>query len=172
MLFDDAVLVGKVKKCSSSKGDVMIFFTDPIVKEGRSKFLILEINGLKTPFFIESCEAKGSDTLYVNFKEVLSENDSLQIIGANVYYPIECVADAENIESPSLNYFIGFKVYDKSEGFLGMVEGVDDSSINMLLYVKGEKEIIIPFCEDFLINFDPCKRMLRLNLPEGLTNIN
>ena len=172
MLFDNAVLVGKVKKCSSSKGDVSIVFTDPCVKEGKSKFLIIEVNGLKVPYFIESCETKGRDTLYVNFKEVLNENDTLQIIGANVYYPIECITDDENTEIPSLNYFIGFKVYDKNEGFLGTVEGVDDSSINMLLYVKKEKEIIIPFSEDFIVNFSPSKRTLNLSLPEGLTNIN
>ena len=73
---------------------------------------------------------------------------------------------------PSASYLTGFNVYDKTEGFLGTITGIDDSSINTLLYIKGTKEIIIPFNEDFLVSFNPRKRTLKLDLPEGLTSIN
>ena len=124
------------------------------------------------PFLIEESATKSNDTVNVRLKEIKSENEAKSIVGASVYFPREAFEDCESSNLPSASYLTGFNVYDKTEGFLGTITGIDDSSINKLLYIKGTKEIIIPFNEDFLVSFNPRKRTLKLDLPEGLTSIN
>lgn len=172
MLFDDAVLVGKIKKYNSYKGEHVILCNDSTAVDKENKFLILELDGLKVPFLIEESATKSNDTVNVRLKEIKNENEAKSIVGASVYFPREAFEDCESSNLPSASYLTGFYVYDKTEGFLGTITGIDDSSINTLLYIKGTKEIIIPFNEDFLVSFNPRKRTLKLDLPEGLTSIN
>ena len=54
------------------------------------------------------------------------------------------------------------------------MEQVDESSSNILLYVRNEKgeEIIVPYHDDLLESFDLRKQRLSLNLPEELLTLN
>jgi 16S rRNA processing protein RimM len=67
----------------------------------------------------------------------------------------------------SLEYFVGFSV-ETQQGNLGTVDNVDDSTANTLLIV-GDK--LIPINESLIDDIDHDKRILYMNLPEGLLDL-
>lgn len=172
MLFDDAIKIGKVTKYNSCKGGVVVRLTDTAILEDTGNCLIIEANRLKVPFLMESYAIKSRDTALVHLLEVRNEDEAREIIGSDVFCQREAFADAEISKIPTLNYLTGFEVHDKKAGLLGTVTATDDSSLNLLLYIKGEKDLVIPFNEDFLVSLNPNKRVLKLDLPEGITDIN
>ncbi len=70
----------------------------------------------------------------------------------------------------SWNFFIGFSIVDKTAGKIGIIEEIDDKTLNTLFLIKnGEEEIIVPpATEDFIEKVDPKKKIVYVNLPEGL----
>lgn len=90
--------------------------------------------------------------------------------GLEVYFPRKYYEEESNEEIEySWNFFIGFSVIDKTAGKLGIIEDIDDKTINTLFLVKdGENELIIPATEDFIEKIDAKKKVLYLVLPEGL----
>ena len=50
MLFDDTILVGKIIKSRSAKGDVQINLSNITSDMFDGKFLLLDIEGIKVPF--------------------------------------------------------------------------------------------------------------------------
>ena len=70
---------------------------------------------------------------------------------------------------PTWNYFIGFKVEDVNHGELGEIVAVDDSTMNVLFAIeKDGEELLLPAHEEFIIKLDKKKRLLTVEVPDGL----
>ncbi len=170
MLFDDAVLIGKVAKARSAKGDVQINLTNITADMFCGDFLLIDIGGLKVPFKIESLDER-VNTLFAKFEECHGNHG--EIAGRTVYCRKE---DLQGITEDAINLnpniLKGFEVHDSELGNIGTVKNIDTSTINAVIYVQGEQEILIPLAEDFVEELDINKRILRLRLPEGLVSAN
>ena len=57
---------------------------------------------------------------------------------------------------------------------IGTITYVDDSSANTLLTITTQdgKDLLIPYHDDFLINFDLHQRVLQLHIPQELLSLN
>lgn len=170
MLFDDAILIGKITKSRSAKGDVQINLTNISADMFDGDFLIINVDGLKVPFKIDEIEERGNCML-VKFEESNGKYDD--IVGCDVYCRKE---DLEELTEDSLslnpNVLKGFKIIDSALGNLGEVTAVDTSTANIVLYVHGKEEILIPLAEEFIEEFNTSDRFIRLSLPDGLVSIN
>ncbi len=170
MLFDDAILIGKITKSRSAKGDVQINLTNISADMFDGDFLIINVDGLKVPFKIDEIEERGNCML-VKFEECNGKYDD--IVGCDVYCRKE---DLEELTEDSLslnpNVLKGFKIIDSALGNLGEVTAVDTSTANIVLYVHGKEEILIPLAEEFIEEFNTSDRIIRLSLPDGLVSIN
>jgi len=71
----------------------------------------------------------------------------------------------EVFESELINYLL----IDEKLGEIGIIDRVDNYSGNIVFTVifKG-KELLIPFNEDFLIELNKHKKIIKLRFPEGL----
>ena len=69
---------------------------------------------------------------------------------------------------------IGYEMVDDTLGHIGVLEGVDDSTDNPLFVVRDDdgQEILIPLHEDFIEEIDDDGKVVRLDLPNGLLDIN
>ena len=65
-------------------------------------------------------------------------------------------------------------MYNQEGTYVGTVAHVDDSSANVLLTIEeeGGDEVMLPFHNDFLLNYDLRDRTLQLFIPEELINLN
>lgn len=161
--------IGKLIKPHGIKGEISFAFDNDIFDRVNSDYLICKIDGILVPFFVEEYRFKGSETALINFEDINTEEKAKKMSGVEVYFPRKYYEeDSEDIDY-SWNFFIGFSVVDKTAGNIGIIEEVDDKTINTLFLIKnGEEDIIIPATEDFIEEADPTKKILYVNLPEGL----
>ena len=73
--------------------------------------------------------------------------------------------DEETLHS----YLLNFEVEDSKQGKIGLIQHVDDYSGNIVLTVEYQgNEVLIPFSEDLLVSIDHNRKILVMNLPDGL----
>lgn len=91
-------------------------------------------------------------------------------MNVEVYFPKKYVGEEEDSDDiPTWNYFIGFKVEDVNHGELGEIVAVDDSTMNVLFAIeKDGEELLLPAHEEFIIKLDKKKRLLTVEVPDGL----
>ncbi len=64
---------------------------------------------------------------------------------------------------------LGYTVVNQHGEVLGLIDEVDDSTLNTLFIVKDrDKELLIPATEDFIAAIDEEKKIIEMYLPEGL----
>jgi 16S rRNA processing protein RimM len=76
-------------------------------------------------------------------------------------------------DAPQGSYYyfelVGCACRDVEKGNLGSVTGVLEDGGGLLLRVQdGDREILVPFVEDFITDIDVSKGMIELELPKGL----
>jgi 16S rRNA processing protein RimM len=91
-----------------------------------------------------------------------------------VFYP-KTYADGlvSGLTEDSWDFYLGFEVRDVRSGqSLGLIKAVDSSTINVLFLVGNENSgLMIPATEDFIHDRDIKRRILFMNLPEGLCDM-
>lgn len=174
MIRENEVLrIGKLIKPHGIKGEIAFAFENDIFDRVDCPYLILSINNIFVPFFVKSYRFKGEDTALILFEGVESEQDVKRFSHLSVYFPRKYFDDNEEVDL-TLNYFIDFKVIDKDLGEIGIITDIDESTINTLFLLNrigGGDEIIIPASDDFITEIDSDKKILYVNLPEGLVDI-
>lgn len=167
--------IGRISKTRGLIGEVELNFTDDVFDRGESEYLILEIDGILVPFFWEEYRFKNDKTAIFKFEDIHDDKTSRRLLGCQVFYPISEIPKTEDTsELPSLKALAGFRIVDGKGLYIGTVSAVDTSSSNILLYLDTDngKEIIIPFHNDFLLDYSISRRELKVNLPEGLVDLN
>ena len=168
----DCFLLGTIFKLHGYKGDVNIYNDNDIpLIFTNIDFFFVEINNELIPYFTYRVRPKKKKILLVKFEDVDSEEQALKILKRKVYLPNKFLPKLEDINQDKI--IVGFDVIDKTLGRVGMVDFVNDKTPQKLIIVKdGEKEFFIPFHENFVINIDLENRILYVNIPEELMNIN
>lgn len=165
----DVFKIGKFGKPHGIKGEISFSFENDIFDRKDCPYLICDVEGILVPFFIKEYRFKGSETALITLEDVKSDTEAKRFKGLDVYFPREYMDENEDIEF-TLDFFIGFSIIDEKRGTIGKVIDIDESTINTLFLVEDEhqNEIIIPASDDFVTNIDEEKKILYLDLPEGL----
>ena len=72
----------------------------------------------------------------------------------------------------SWNFFVGFRMEDTRHGLLGEVVEVDTATVNTLFVVeKDGEELLVPAQEEFIVGIDQRRKLITVELPEGLLNL-
>lgn len=174
---DEVFNIGYIAKAHGLRGEVDLSFTDDCFDTGTADYLVLDMDGILVPFFWSEYRFKSNQTAIIKFDDIDSADQARQLVGHSVFYPKSGIteSDAADAELSSYRALTGFTLSDVHAGLLGTVEHVDDSSANILLTVRsqtGNREWLIPFHDDFLIQFDLRQRTLLLQLPEGILTLN
>ena len=168
----DCFLLGTIFKLHGYKGDVNIYNDNDIpLIFTNIDFLFVEINNELIPYFADRIRHKKKKILLVKFEDVDSEEQALKILKRKVYLPNKFLPKLVDINPDKI--IVGFDITDKTLGRVGIVDFVNDKTPQKLIIVKdGEKEFFIPFHENFVINIDLENRILYVDIPEELMNIN
>lgn len=174
MIREDEVLrIGKFIKPHGIKGEITFAFDNDIFDRADCPYLICLINNILVPFFVKSYRFKGSDTALILLEDIGSEIEAKRFNGLSVYFPRKYFDENEEVEF-TLNYFIDFTVIDKQFGEIGTITDVDDSTINTLFLLKkkgSDDNMIIPASDDFITDIDSDKKILYVDLPAGLVDM-
>lgn len=166
----DCGKVGFFKKTHGVFGELVLEFEPQFEYsvENADRFFV-ELEGLLVPFFImeDGFLFKTENSAILTFVGVDSEKYAKRMVGSSVF-----LFKNEIIEMPVETfetYLVNYLLIDETRGEIGIIEQVDNYSGNIVLTVHYKnKELLVPFNEDFLIETDRKKRTLKLKLPEGL----
>ena len=172
MAYNNDILLGRITKVSGYEGAVTVklekIFTENIP---RVESVFLEIEGRPVPFFISGLEYSGADILKLGFIGYDSDKKISEFIGCKVYLTttINNIRQAEDTQN-----LTGYKVYIEDFKLLGSVSEVIENHGQWLLNVLStkNKSILIPFHEHFIVRIDKKKKIIQMDIPEGLTDIN
>ena len=169
---EDCFYLGKVAKKFSFKGEVLLFLdTDEPELYENMESVFVEMSNNLIPFFIEQSALHKNDLLRVKFEDVDSEDDANELIGREIYLPLKMLPKLEGNKF----YFhevIGFAIEDKTHGNIGVIESVNDTTAQPLFEVRhGNKEMLIPMIDHFIIEVDRKNKIIRMDLPDGLVEM-
>ena len=160
---ENIAVVGKVLKPHGVNGEVTIAVTNDALFDANC--MIIPIDGLFVPFFVESRRSKSDTVDIVKFEGVDSESDLAPLLGASVYMKKADIPDADN----DYHTLEGYTIYN-GDTLIGEISYIDDQTINVLFVVKSVNggEVLIPIVEEWINTIDHSDRTIKMTLPEGL----
>ncbi|SCY47991.1 ribosome maturation factor RimM [Flavobacterium caeni] len=169
---EDCFYLGKVAKKFSFKGEVLLYLdTDEPELYQNMESVFVELHNNLIPFFFEYAHPHKNDFLRVKFEDVDTEDDADELIGSALYLPLKMLPKLEGNKF----YFhevVGFAIEDKKHGVIGQIESVNDSTAQPLFEVRnGNKELLIPMIDHFIVAVDRKNKVIRMDLPEGLVEM-
>ncbi|PKP25288.1 MAG: 16S rRNA processing protein RimM [Bacteroidetes bacterium HGW-Bacteroidetes-2] len=169
---EECFYLGKIVRKYSFKGEVLIKLdTDQPELYTEMESVFVDSNNNLIPFFIEKSALHKSTLLRVQFEDVDTEQKADDLIGLEVYLPLNQLPELEDHQF-YFHEIIGYAVEDIHFGKVGILKGINDSGAQTLFEIDREgKEILIPLNDDFIVKVDKKNKLLVLDTPEGLIAI-
>ncbi len=178
MIYENEVFcIGYISKHRGLRGEVELCFTDDCFDTGSADYFVLEIDGIFVPFFWEEYRFKNNDTAILKFCDINDESQARKLVGCKVFYAKKHLAKERSNNKATLSSYkalTGFNVYNQENKEIGKIAHVDDSSSNILLTIETiqNKELLFPFHNDFLLDFDLQERTIKLLIQEEIFSLN
>lgn len=169
---EDVYKIGRLGKPHGVKGEVSFQFSDDIFDRVDADYLILEIDGILVPFFMEEYRFRSGEIALMKFEDIDSEARARELTGCDVYFPREH-ADADD-DRLTWAELVGYRVVDAAtQQPVGTIADVDDTTINTLfnLTTADGRELLVPIGDDFIVGVDRKARTIAMNLPDGLLDL-
>ncbi len=165
---EEVYKIGVINKPHGVKGEVSFTFTDDIFDRVDCDYLILLMDGILVPFFIEEYRFRSDNSALVKFEDIDTAEKARMFTNVEVFFPMKYVEEQDEVTS--WNYFVGFVVDDVNHGTLGVITDVDDATMNVLFVIESEdgNEVLLPAHEEFILDLDHKKKRVKVNIPEGL----
>lgn len=164
---EEVFKIGVINKPHGVKGEVSFTFTDDIFDHVDCDYLILLMDGILVPFFMEEYRFRSDNVALVKFEDIDTAEQARKFTNVEVYFPKKFMNEQEDVTS--WNFFIGFRVEDVHHGYLGEITDVDDTTINVLFSIeKDGEELLLPAHEEFIIDLDREKKVMKVDVPDGL----
>ncbi|MFY8097847.1 MAG: ribosome maturation factor RimM [Flavobacterium sp.] len=169
---DECFYLGKIAKKFSFKGEVLCYLdTDEPEMYQNLESVFVQMNRNLVPFFIEQSSLHKDKFLRVKFEEVDSEVEAENLLGSELYLPLSMLPQLEGNQF-YYHEIIGFKVVDQRLGDIGTIHSIIENTAQPLFEIfKGEKQILIPMIDDFIVEVNRSKKEITMNTPVGLVDL-
>ena len=107
-----------------------------------------------------------SKTIVAQVKGIDNRDEAVQLIGKDLYINKEQLPELDNDEH-YWHELTGFRVINKNEVNLGIVDYLVDTGSNHVLVTKGETEHWIPYIDPFLVSVDKQKKVITVDWDEN-----
>ena len=173
---DELIAIGHYNKPHGVAGELSATVdVDLEVLRGLS-CLVSDIDGIFVPFFVNAIRPKSVDTMLLTIDGIENEKEAARLVNRDIYalkrdYQQESIdADADGYP---LDFFIGFELRDSDGSRVGEITDVDEQTENAIFVVDRDgSEIMVPATDDLLVEFDVDNKLMVMDLPEGLLDLN
>ena len=166
---EDVYRIGKLGKAHGIKGEVSMMFDDDIFDRVDAEYLVLDIDGIMVPFFMEEYRFKSQETVLVKFEGVDTQERAKELTGTEVFFPREL---ANEDESDVLRYaqLVGFTVINATDGeAIGEILAVDEQTVNIMFELSDGR--LIPASEELIADIDTGKKTITMIIPNGILEL-
>ena len=174
----NTVLAGRINKLFGTGGGLMLslYPAFPEDFDPRTMPLFVEIDALEVPLWCERFERRGISGAVVEFADFDTERRAQELIGRE-FHMHEREDDDDEFYLEDL---IGFAVEaeeftsdsPKPRHFSGTVSDYYDSEANPLFELAiGDRRVLVPAAEEFIVHIDFEGETMKMILPEGLIDL-
>lgn len=167
---EESTQIGFIQKTHGVKGELTLALIEELdYADLEADFLYLDIDNGLVPFYVESYRIKSTKNVLIKLESVDSENRANELCGIAVFADSELLKAQDQLSDAE---FVGYRVFDKTKGYIGNIKRVLDIENNPLFALDFEgKEILFPINADFIIAADDAEKTLQVDLPEGLVDL-
>jgi len=166
--------LGKIVKPHGLKGEVSIFLDVDYPEDYEEMDSVLvELNGELIAFEIEQIRILPNKpkTALVKLATIDKIEQTDDLIGATLYLPLDVLPELGETEF-YYHEVIGFDVVDEKLGNIATIDTVYSFTEGSLLVLEYKgKEVLVPINDETIVEVDREKKVLRVNLPDGLLDV-
>ena len=165
---EDVYKIGRIGKAHGIKGEVSLQFDDDIFDRVDADYLVLDVDGILVPFYMEEYRFRNDSVCLVKFSDIDTQQRAAELTGCDVYFPRALAEEAD--EMPSLASLVGFDIVEaKGNGRVGTIAAIDDQTANILFEL--EDGTLIPANDDLITDIDWEGKRITMNIPKGLLEL-
>ena len=165
---EEVYRIGRLGKAHGVKGEVSFQFEDDIFDRMDADYLVLDMDGILVPFFMEEYRFRSDSLALVKFCDVNSQERASELTGCDVFFP-RALAE-EDDEQLSLASLVGFDIVevDKNKK-VGVIAAIDDSTANVLFELEDGR--LIPATDNLITEINTKERTIKMEIPKGLLEL-
>ena len=162
---EDVYKIGRLGKTHGVRGEISFLFDDDVFDRTDADYLILRVDGILVPFFIEEYRFKSDANAIVKFDGIDTQERAQELTGCDVYLP-RSLAEGDDGDI-SWSILVGFDILEAQSGkAVGRIAAIDDSTMNILFELEDGH--LVPASEDLITAIDQEARTITMHIPEGL----
>ena len=166
---DDVYTIGRIGKPHGIKGELTMMVEDDVFDRVEGEYLILLIDGILVPFFIEDYRFRSEQSALVKFCDIDTQERASELTGCDVFFP-RSLSDSDDTDTLTWQEAIGYQVADNNSGkTLGTISYIDTSTANTL--IELDNGMLIPAAYEIIKDINTEQRLITMSLPEGLMEI-
>lgn len=169
---DEVYRIGRLGKVHGVKGELTFQVEDDVFDRVEADYLVLDMDSILVPFFMEAYRFRSSESALVTFEGVDTAEKAQALVGREVFFP-RALSDSSD-DSVSWNEILGFSVIDEAtQQRLGTLQHIDTTTANLLFEVETEagQTLLLPAHSDLIHHADMDARTIRMAIPQGLLDL-
>lgn len=169
MIKDEEVYrIGRLGKPHGVNGELFFYFDDDVFDRVEADYLVLLLDGIFVPFYIEEYRFRKNSVALIKFQDVCTVERAMELTNTEVYFPRALSED--ETELSTLFFLVGFSLVDAATGHtVGTIAEVNDSTANILFELNTGQ--LIPATDELIQQIDTENKQIVMNIPEGLLEL-
>lgn len=142
------------------------------------KCLIIDIDGIYVPFFIDGYRTRGKHSVLIHLDGVNDEKEAKSFAGKEIYAlrsEVDTVISEDESDGLYASDLLGFMLCSEEGEDIGVIDGYDDSTDNVLFIVKrnddAPRPLYVPVVDEFITNIDLERKRISMSLPDGILEL-
>ena len=159
---EQVISIGRLTRTHGKRGELQCLMSNEYWDNADATFLILKLDNILVPFRVLDWRGKGSDNLIFQLDHIEDEQQAQRLVGTEAYMLLSDINQEDEV-MPTWQSLVGYRVVDTDQGDLGIVDQVDETTINTLITLNDGR--LIPIHEDFIIDINSEDKRLTICLP-------
>jgi len=171
MTYTTDILLGRITKTNGFEGAVTVKLEKVFIENiPQMESVFLEVEGRLVPFFIALSEYSGAGTIKLKFEGYDSIEKINEFTGSRVFLTT-IIFQINQDNTQDLN---GYDVFVDGDKLIGTIIEVISNPGQLLLSILSinNRNILIPFHKHFIVSIDKPGRIIVMDIPDGLLEIN
>jgi len=137
----------------------------------KMELVFVVLDNLPVPFFIEEIKTHSKGKFILKFEDINEIEDADEICNSTVLVEKTSLPEFKN--ELSIEDLVGYTVITQDQKEVGVIEEFMDINLNPMFRIgEEEDEILIPASPNFIIEVNENSKVIIIEIPEGLIDLN
>ena len=177
---EEVYKIGRLGKAHGLSGEVTMQVDDDVFYRIDADYLILELDGILVPFFLEEYRFKTDDVALIKFEDIDTQQRARELTGCDVFFPRRLAEeeqetgdfidenDADDQSAISYAQLVGYTVRNANDNNkeVGEIAYIDRQTINTMFELTDGT--LLPAAEELILSIDTATHTITMDIPDGL----